>query len=269
PPSFLSGRFPPRETLVTTAREGADRRLRELSLSLGVRRIWLEIREGRAAEQLAAVAAEYGADLVVVGAHGERTGLLKQLGSTAERVARDAAVPVLLAREPLAAPARLLVAMDEAGITPGQLAWTRALATRFSAEVTGIHVVSESLLGRLVSLAAIASGTIEPEIPSLGVGELDDANVWMQELIAHGLDRAHTRGEVAYGDPAREICAAAERLHSDLVVMARHGAGGVRRALLGSVTDRVLRSAPCAVLVVTEPGDDASSVREAVPRSAA
>lgn len=269
PPSFLRGRFPPRQTLLTTARDGADRRLRELSLGLGTRRIWLEVREGRAAEQLAAVAAEYGADVTVVGAHGQRTGLLKQLGSTAERVAREAAGPVLLAREPLGQPARLLVAMDEAGITTGQLEWTQMLAARHGAEVTGLHVVSETVLGTLVSLAAIASGTFDPEIPSLRIGEMDDARTWLQELIARGLDRARTHGEVAYGDPAHEIIAAAQRLPSDLIVMARHGSGGVRRALLGSVTDRVLRAAPCSVLVVTEPPGEASGRSEAVPLSAA
>jgi nucleotide-binding universal stress UspA family protein len=113
PPSFLRGRFPPRETLAGTAHDGADRKLRELSASLGVQRIWLEVRDGRADDVIDAVAAEYRADLVVTGAHGERAGVLKQLGSTAERVARAAPAPVLLAREPLPAkPATVLVAMD-------------------------------------------------------------------------------------------------------------------------------------------------------------
>ena len=254
PPSFLSGRFPPRETLAGTAHAGADRRLRELSASLGVDRIWLEVRDGRADEVVTAVAAEYRADLVVAGAHGDRGGLFKRLGSTAERVARAAPAPVMLAREPLPpTPATVLVAMDEDGLTTGLQQWTTFLAARFDAAVTGLHVVSESALGTLVSLAAIVTGSPEPEIPSLGVGVLEDANVWMRELVAHGLDRTRTRGEVAYGDPAREIVAAAERLQAHLIVMGRHRAGGVRHALLGSVADRVLRTAPCSVLVVAEP----------------
>ena len=259
PPSFLRGRFPPRETLAGTAHDGADRKLRELSASLGVQRIWLEVRDGRADDVIDAVAAEYRADLVVTGAHGERAGVLKQLGSTAERVARAAPAPVLLAREPLPAkPATVLVAMDEDGLTAALQQWTTFLAARFDAAVTGFHVVSETVLGRLVSLAAIVSGTPEPEIPSLGLA-LEDANVWMRELATHGLDRTRTRGEVAYGDPAHEIVAAAERLSAQLIILGRQRAGGVRRALLGSVADRVLRSAPCSVLIVGEPAADAAA----------
>lgn len=253
-PHFLRGRFPPRETLAGTAHQGADRQLRELSASLGVQRIWLEVRDGRADDVVGAVAAEYGADLVVTGAHGTRSGVLKRLGSTAERVARAAPAPVMLAREPLPVkPSTVLVAMDDAGLTPGLQQWTAFLATRFDAAVTGFHVVSESVLGTLVSLAAIVTGSPEPEIPSLGVGALEDAHVWMQELVQHGFDRTRTRGEVAYGDPADEIVAAATRLSARVVVMGRHRAGGVRQTLLGSVADRVLRAAPCSVLVVTEP----------------
>jgi nucleotide-binding universal stress UspA family protein len=258
-PSFLRGRFPPRETLTGTAREGADRKLRELSASLGVQRIWLEVREGRADEVIAAVAAEYRADLVITGAHGERGGILKPLGSTAERVARDASAPLLLAREPLPAkPAIVLVAMDDDGLTPALQQWTTFVAARFDAAVTGFHVVSETVVGTLVSLAAIVSGTPEPEIPSLGLA-LEDANVWMGELVAHGLDRTRTRGEVAYGDPAHEIVAAAERLSAQLIILGRHRAGGVRRTLLGSVAGRVLRAAPCSVLVVSEPSTDTAA----------
>jgi len=266
PPSFLRGRFPPRETLAGTAHEGADRKLRELSASLGVQRIWLEVRDGRADDVIDAVAAEYRADLVVTGAHGERTSMLKQLGSTAERVARAAPAPVLLAREPLPAkPATVLVAMDEDGLTAALQQWTTFLAAQFDAAVTGFHVVSETVLGRLVSLAAIVSGTPEPEIPSLGLGALEDASVWMRELVTHGLDRTRTRGEVAYGDPAHEIVAAAERLSAQLIVVGRHRAVGVRRMLLGSVADRVLRAAPCSVLVVGEPSADTADADEERP----
>lgn len=264
PPSFLRNRFPPRDTLAGTARTGADRSLRDLSASLGARRIWLEVREGRADEMIAAVAGEYRADLVVTGAHGERGGVFKQLGSTAERVARAAPAPVLLAREPLPATgATVLVAMDDDGLTPGLQRWTTFLAARFDAAVTGLHVVSDTMLGRLVTLAAMVAGTPEP--PALGVGAVEDANVWMRELVAKGLDRERTSGEVAYGDPAHEILAAAKRMSANVIVLGRHRAGGIRHQLLGSVADRVLRDAACSVLVVTEPASVAAAVDEERP----
>jgi nucleotide-binding universal stress UspA family protein len=46
PPPILRGRFPRRDLVIETVREGADKRLRDLSGSLSSDRIWLEIREG-------------------------------------------------------------------------------------------------------------------------------------------------------------------------------------------------------------------------------
>jgi nucleotide-binding universal stress UspA family protein len=52
------------------------------------------------------------------------------------------------------------------------------------------------------------------------------------------------------GEPDREIVALAEELGAGLIVMGSRGLGGVRRALMGSVSDGVVRHAPCPVMVV-------------------
>jgi len=58
---------------------------------------------------------------------------------------------------------------------------------------------------------------------------------------------------VRTGSPAEEITDAAKALGADLIVMGSRGLGGVRSALLGSVSDRVLHLAHCPVLVVRPP----------------
>lgn len=55
------------------------------------------------------------------------------------------------------------------------------------------------------------------------------------------------------GDPAESIIAAAEAEHADLIVVGTHRRGAVGRAILGSVSDAVVRSAACPVLVVPPP----------------
>jgi nucleotide-binding universal stress UspA family protein len=55
---------------------------------------------------------------------------------------------------------------------------------------------------------------------------------------------------VGLGVPHLEIVRAAEERHADLVVMATHGRGFFSHAFLGSTTERVIRRAPCPVLVV-------------------
>lgn len=60
-----------------------------------------------------------------------------------------------------------------------------------------------------------------------------------------------------HGFVATEICQLAEERGFDLIVMGTHGRRGLRHALLGSVAERVVRMAPCAVLTVRMPKADA------------
>lgn len=55
------------------------------------------------------------------------------------------------------------------------------------------------------------------------------------------------------GDPREGVPKLAADLHADLIVMGTHGRKGLSRALLGSVTESVLRRSPCAVLAVRHP----------------
>jgi nucleotide-binding universal stress UspA family protein len=57
-------------------------------------------------------------------------------------------------------------------------------------------------------------------------------------------------GVLRQGDPAEEICEAAETHCADLVVIGAHGWGPLKRLVFGSVSTRVLHEAPCPVLVV-------------------
>lgn len=73
---------------------------------------------------------------------------------------------------------------------------------------------------------------------------------WVAEARAAGLNaRTALRTGVAH----REVVALATDERADLIVIGTHGRGGVDRALLGSVADRVVRLAPCPVLTVREP----------------
>jgi nucleotide-binding universal stress UspA family protein len=58
---------------------------------------------------------------------------------------------------------------------------------------------------------------------------------------------------LAQGDAAREILHAAEETKCDLIVLGTHGWTGLRRLLMGSVAEEVVRKAPCAVLTVGAP----------------
>lgn len=86
----------------------------------------------------------------------------------------------------------------------------------------------------------------------------DAARTWAGERLAEWAAQARSKGLTARvtlrtGAAHEEIVALATDERADLVVIGTHGRGGVNRALLGSVTDRVVRLAPCPVLTVREP----------------
>lgn len=63
------------------------------------------------------------------------------------------------------------------------------------------------------------------------------------------------------GDPATEIVRYATDANIDLIVLGTHGRTGVERLLMGSVAERVMREAPCTVMVVKMPRGAASSIK--------
>jgi nucleotide-binding universal stress UspA family protein len=63
-------------------------------------------------------------------------------------------------------------------------------------------------------------------------------------------DRIRVRGAIGEGPAASAIVAAARRYRAHMIVVGTHGRSGVRRVLIGSVAERVVRTAPCPVLTV-------------------
>lgn len=83
-------------------------------------------------------------------------------------------------------------------------------------------------------------------------GKIESAAQTKLERISRQKLKAGTRYEILVmpGDPAVEVLQMAVKLGIDLMVMATHGRKGLRRLLLGSVAERVVREAQCPVLTV-------------------
>src|SRR5690606_560174 len=136
---FLGGPTARRAEEIHEARTAAEARLRALSRELTGRES-VEVRDGRPAEEIARVAEERGAELVVVGPHA-RGGLAGWLGSTAESLLASSHASVLLAREPPpGAPRRIPAAVDESERGRAVLARAAALRERFGAALEVLYV---------------------------------------------------------------------------------------------------------------------------------
>jgi nucleotide-binding universal stress UspA family protein len=79
----------------------------------------------------------------------------------------------------------------------------------------------------------------------------------LRELLKNNMrGEVHTETMVEVGNAADSILAFAQNRKADVIVMGTHGRRGYDRFVLGSVTERVMRSAGCPVLVVSKPQDD-------------
>lgn len=250
PPPIVRSRFPRRDLLVATVREGADKRLRDLALALKSEQVSIDIREGEVAPGLLEIARERSVDALVVGTHGEGAGLRVELGSTAERLVRDATTPVLLAaiaRE--RPPERILVPVDHSDTSGRLLRAAHSLGGRFGAQVVALHVVPSGVMSHVLAATAAPGRALQPTSTTAH----DAVRNWLDASLESGADEgSEATADVVFGEPAQEIVAYAERWDSDLIVIGRRGAGGLRRAVLGSVVDTVLHHAPCPVLVLPE-----------------
>lgn len=96
---------------------------------------------------------------------------------------------------------------------------------------------------------------LEPAEPGVIWTTVDDesrrhhAAEALKERIGDG-DLAGVEIKVAFGNPGREIAEYAERINADLIVMPSHGRTGLKKILLGSVTQRAVQLAHCPVLVL-------------------
>ena len=77
----------------------------------------------------------------------------------------------------------------------------------------------------------------------------DDGQAALDRTVA-ALGLVGATGEMVEGSPGPRLCQLAEEVAAAVIVMGTRGRGGIKRALLGSVSDHVIRNAPCPVVVV-------------------
>ena len=70
------------------------------------------------------------------------------------------------------------------------------------------------------------------------------------EQLLHSAELNDAQVKLCHGSPSQEILRVAEEEHAGLIVMGTHGRSGIDHALMGSVTEKVIRRAPCPVLVM-------------------
>lgn len=198
------------------------------------------LRIGRAAQEMVSLAEELGVGLVAMGSRGRGRIRRLAMGSVSDSVVRHAHCPVTVVRwKPVVFPARILLATD--GSEEAALAAQTAadLARRTDSELHAVTVTAENPYYNVGT-------TEEVERIRQEAQKVLDEQMQKVEEVGASVARAHLR----VGAVDEEIVLLAEEEGTDLIVLGSRGLGGVRRALLGSVSDSVVRHAHCPVMVV-------------------
>lgn len=209
------------------------------------------------AAQIVQTARSMDASLIVMGTHG-RGGIARVLmGSVAEKVVRTAPCPVLTTNGALRAPTRgfrrILVPTDFSGPSDAALDCARRLAAGFGASMHLLHVLAE--------VSDSDSELFVREPPDARSLRLMDARDRLKHRITDD-DRLtlHATTEVIFGSPAQIVVDYAADNHFDLIAMGTHGRTGMAHLLVGSVAERVVRTAGCPVFTTQQAWDPAADV---------
>jgi len=223
---------------------------------------------GPVVESLTRYIGDHGIDLVVMTTHA-RGGLSRAwLGSVADGLVRQAAVPVLLLRPGRQGPPlsgvgpvfrRILLPVDGGAVEERMAEYAIAVAGLAGVAYTLLRVVTEGAL------------STHPVLPRRGVeAGSRTQRATVQATVDLEAERLRARGlkvqpqVVVNDDPADAILRHAAEHDIDLIAMATRSRGGLERLLLGSVADRVVRQAGIPVLL-WNPGPPPAAVPAEAP----
>jgi nucleotide-binding universal stress UspA family protein len=242
----------PRPMMAEAARRALEKEAERLR-ALGAR-VEVQLAAAPADEALLEVSRARTGVLLVVAAVGRRAGTGWRLGSTADRIAQRAGLPVLVARGEggFAAwargerPLRVAVGVDPSWSTEVALRWVVEFSRFGPTELVGIHLYWPPEQFARLGLGGVRS-LVDPD-PVVD-------RVLQQELSAHlakvaGLPPLRLRTEPSLGDPGFRLSRVAEEERADLVVVGSHGRRLLARLWEGSISRSVLRESSVAVAVV-------------------
>lgn len=136
--------------------------------------------------------------------------------------------------------------------------WRKILVPTDFSECASTAVHAAAAMHRATGLEVLLLHVTEPAHQGLRVQTNDlhtqmkaEAQKGLATLVTETFGRSESvRTLVKEGRPAEVICETASEQQVDAILMPTHGHAGLKHAILGSVTEKVVRHAPCSVLVV-------------------
>ena len=238
-----------RERAVENARERLTREAQRIK-GMGGKLAEAHARSGRPDAEIVRLAEELGSGLVIVGSRGLGSMKRALLGSVSGSVVRYAPASVLVVRDGGHLPGRLLLALDGSEESKA--------ATRVAVEISNS---TGSELHLVFALPTVPRPPYaHPRMSESWVDVLQSFKHSSRKFVDGEAKRIEGEGgrvkdaHLRFGEPDAEIVRLGEELEAALVVVGSRGLDAVGRALMGSISDSVVRHAHCPVLVVRDKG---------------
>lgn len=209
----------------------------------------LAVHAGVAAKIILDTATQSQARLLILGPHRERPLRDALEGTVAQKALATKHYPVLVVRNAAPRPyRRVLLALDASHASASAIRAAESLVLTPDAEATVVHSHKPPYEGMLYS-ADVGAQTVVRYAENWK----RDANQSVRELLDFAsVDATRYDIRIEQGPAAPGILQAIEYISPDLLVMGTRGGGRLRRALVGSVANRVLHETRCDVLIVPE-----------------
>lgn len=213
-----------------------------------------EVIVGNPVDAILAVGTSRQVTLLALATHGYSGVQRWALGSVADKLIQAATVPVLVVRSTAATPAQpvqfrqMLVPLDGSPLALQALPLAIAIAQAGNGSLTLLHAFSP------FNRVPLEWPTLAGPPGYLGT-MLDEQRTLMETMLHEQAAAVQAQGVAATalletGPPADTIVDVARMRHSDLIVMATHGYGGLQRWALGSVADKVLHATATPLLLI-------------------
>lgn len=201
-----------------------------------------EVRTGSPFVELILAQRAWSADIIVVGGASQPAEVSP---STSERLMRKADVPIMVAKSRLSSEAKtFLVASDFSAGARQAAEEALMLAENFRGRVVFLHVFDQPSYRISYVHELGVSLPISPPTPEQMEPE------WEAFLSGLPLERVDWEKSYTEGHPATAIIRQAKQVKADVIIMGTHGRSGLPYILIGSVAEKVARTAFCPVLTI-------------------
>ncbi len=201
------------------------------------------IEVGNVADQVLAAADGMDADIIIIGAE-EKSALQRVVfGASAEAIVRQARQIVWIHKaDSFKGIQKIICGVDFSPSSKGAFEKALSMAQNFEASLEVLHVIHVPN----VEAIGLSKNIGEEKILAYKAQKTDELDAFVSD---YNTDGTTIKKHVLWGNPAQVILNYAEDDDTDLIVLGEKGEGQIKRMIMGSTTEKVMRSTNCSLLI--------------------